>query len=809
MMKSKVFNLLLMSILGSFFLFSQNKISGIVYEENTNIPLEGVSIYNSNDNSIFLTNEDGYFEIKTTENEIILTFLLDGYILKEKLINLGANQTLEIYLSNNLNMLNEVIVRANKKKIFQIQRLKDYEETAIYAGKKNETILMDLSMANLASNNSRQIYSQIPGLNIYQNDDAGIQLNVGGRGLDPNRTSNFNTRQNGYDISADALGYPESYYTPPSESLEKIQIIRGAASLQYGSQFGGLLNFIIKKPNLQTPLELISRNTLGSNALYTNFTSLSGKKSNLSYYGFVNYKKGNGFRENSEFESFNSFMNINYKFNEKSKISAEITYLEYLAHQAGGLSDKMFENDPLQTNRKRNWFEVNWLLFNIKYFRKITKNSNFDLSFFGLEAKRNALGFRTNRVDQIDPNTERDLIKGKFSNLGLEARFLSDYKINGEKSILLIGSKLYKSKTKSIQGPGSNGNDANFNFYFNQFPSYVNQSEYYYPNNNFSFFGENIFYLSEKFSFTPGFRFENLRTQSDGLYRKINLDGAGNVILDQEIEDYRDNKRSLFLFGVGISYKPISYIEIYSNLSQNYRSVTFADISIINPAYSINPNISDEKGFTFDLGLRGNIKRYISYDTNFFSLFYNDRIGFVQRVYDDGSIKSERGNVGNAVIYGIESLVDFNLNELFFKNNDINFNYFINFSLIESEYTKSMEIGVEGKKVEFVPSVNIKTGLKYGYKNFSFNTQLSFISDQYTDSSNANEGNLSGVIGVIPSYKILDISSSYKSKKYGIEIGINNVLNNFYFTRRATGYPGPGIIPSPPRNYYITLELKI
>ena len=502
-------------------------------------------------------------------------------------------------------------------------------------------------------------------------------------------------------------------------------------------------------------------------------------------------------------------MNINYKFNEKSKISAEITYLEYLAHQAGGLSDKMFENDPLQTNRKRNWFEVNWLLFNIKYFRKITKNSNFDLSFFGLEAKRNALGFRTNRVDQIDPNTERDLIKGKFSNLGLEARFLSDYKINGKKSILLIGSKLYKSKTKSIQGPGSNGNDANFNFYFNQFPSYVNQSEYYYPNNNFSFFGENIFYLSEKFSFTPGFRFENLRTQSDGLYKKINLDGAGNVILDQEIEDYRDNKRSLVLFGLGVSYKALRYLEIYSNLSQNYRSVTFADISIINPAYSINPNISDEKGFTFDLGLRGNIKRYISYDTNFFSLFYNDRIGFVQRVYDDGSIKSERGNVGNAVIFGVESLLDFNLNELFFKNNDINFNYFINFSLIESEYTKSMEIGVVGKKVEFVPSVNIKTGLKYGYKNFSFNTQLSFISDQYTDSSNANEGNLSGVIGVIPSYKILDISSSYKSKKYGIEIGINNVLNNFYFTRRATGYPGPGIIPSPPRNYYITLELKI
>ena len=89
---------------------------------------------------------------------------------------------------------------------------------------------MSLSMANLASNNARQVYSQIPGINIFQNDDAGLQLNIGGRGLNPNRSSNFNTRQNNYDISADALGYPESYYTPANEGLEEIQILRGAAS---------------------------------------------------------------------------------------------------------------------------------------------------------------------------------------------------------------------------------------------------------------------------------------------------------------------------------------------------------------------------------------------------------------------------------------------------------------------------------------------------------------------------------------------------------------------------------------------------
>ena len=45
-----------------------------------------------------------------------------------------------------------------------------------------------------------------------------------------------------------------------------------------------------------------------------------------------------------------------------------MTYLTYLAQQAGGLTDKMFEENPLQTNRERNWFKINWLLSNLKFF---------------------------------------------------------------------------------------------------------------------------------------------------------------------------------------------------------------------------------------------------------------------------------------------------------------------------------------------------------------------------------------------------------------------------------------------------------
>lgn len=807
-MNIKDFSILIVFCLCSFSLIAQQKISGTVTASTTNSPIANVDIYDKASGKVATTNAEGYYEFETEKETIILVFFSFEYQVVEKKVAVNKTVVLNVDLKELGEQLSEVQLNVRKNKVFVLKRLKDVEETAIYAGKKTEVVLVDQSMANLASNNARQIYSQVVGLNIYQNDDAGLQLNIGGRGLDPNRTANFNTRQNGYDISADVLGYPESYYSPAAEGLKEIQIIRGAASLQYGTQFGGLVNFVMKEPNKAKPFEFITRNTIGSNNLYTNFTSVSGTTGKFSYYSFFNYKKGDGFRPNSNFESKNAYAHIGYQFNDNTKLEGEVTYLRYLAKQAGGLTDQMFNENPFQSNRARNWFQIDWLLYNLKLSHKFSEKTNFTFNAFGLQASRNALGFRTNRVDQIDPGTERDIIKGDFNNFGFEARLLSEYKLFGKKSTFLIGSKFYKADNTSQQGPGSTGSDPNFEFQLDDFPNYQNQSAYDYPNLNIAVFGENIFYVNDKLSITPGFRFEHIKTESDGFFKRINTDAAGNVILNETVDNSEVRERSFVLFGLGASYKPSDRMEIYGNVSQNYRSVTFTDISIINPAFAINPNIDDEKGMTIDFGLRGNYNNIVSYDIGAFGLFYNDRIGFVQRAFADGSVKSERGNIGDAVMFGVESLLDFNLNEVFIKNNDYSFNYFINAAITDSEYTKSQENGVEGKKVEFVPNINLKTGIRFGYKNFLSNIQYTYLSKQFTDASNAVESNLSGLIGEIPAYDILDISMSYTYKNFKLEAGINNLLDNEYFTRRATGYPGPGIIPSIDRNFYTTLQIK-
>ena len=808
-MRLKEYKFILLIIIVSFNVVKgQNKVYGLIEIEEDGFSNDEVFIYDGNNKFLTTTNKKGYYEFFTDKTQMNIIFLLVGSQYIQKEVNISKDTEINIVFEKKTEILSEVLIKGYKIREFQLKRLKDVEGTSIFAGKKSEVILVDQSMANLASNNARQIYNQISGLNIYQNDDAGIQLHIGGRGLDPNRTSNFNTRQNEYDISADVLGYPESYYTPPSEAIKEIQIVRGAASLQYGTQFGGLINFIMKEPT-NKKIEFITRNTIGSNKLFTNFSSLGGTNKNFSYYTYYNYKIGDGFRNNSDFISNNLYTHLGYKIGDKTKISGEISYLNYLAHQAGGLSDRMFSIDPLQSNRSRNWFGLDWLLFNLKIKHKFDSNSNLSLNFFGLDAERNSIGFRSNRVDQVDPFTERDLIKGKFNNHGLEIKFLNNYNFLNRKNVFVIGGKYYKSKSTSKQGPGSNLENADFNFYIEEYPNYTNQSDYIYPNKNLALFGENILYLTDKISLTPGLRYENILTKSRGSFKQINLDAAGNVIYNNTTYENQNNRRAFFLFGLGFSFKTQKNIELYSNISQNYRSVTFADISIINPSYAINPNISDEKGVTIDLGLRGEIKDVISLDLTLFNLLYKNRIGFRQKEFKDGSVKSERGNIGDASIYGLESNIDFDINNLIMNNDNMSLNYFINTALIDSKYLSSYINGVEGKKVEFVPNINLKTGVKFGFSNFIFNIQYSFISKQFTDSSNALEGNLSGIIGQIPEYQLLDISLSYLIRNFRFETGVNNATNSLYFTRRATGYPGPGIIPSPPRNFYLTFQIKI
>ncbi len=822
-MKLRDYRLFFIAVFVTSFSFSQYKLTGIVKDQSGKVVVNA-EVYNQTLGTQTNTATDGSFSFEDLkQGTYFITIFSYDYEILEQQVTVDLDTNLNFELAPLGEQLSEVLITQRRAKIFDLKQLKPVEGTAIYAGKKSEVVLLENALGNLASNNAREIYAQVVGLNIYENSVGGLQLNIGGRGLDPNRTANFNTRQNGYDISADVLGYPESYYTPPAEALSEIQVVRGAASLQYGTQFGGLINFKMKQPNPNKKIELISRQSFGSFNAFSSFNSLGGTLGKFSYYTYFNYKTGDGFRPNSEFESKNVFAHVGYQISDKTSLTGEFTYLDYLAQQPGGLTDTQFELDPDVSNRTRNWFDVDWKLFSLKLEHKFSEKTDFSLSLFGLDASRKAVGFRgiptdlnTNPITADDETTvdgefvsPRDLIVGNFQNWGAEARLLHKYNFFGKESVFLIGTKYYQANNDARQGPGSIGTDANFEFQNNSFPDYANQSTFDFPNRNVAVFGEHIFTISDKLSITPGARFEYIKTEAEGVFNNVIFDNAGNPINNTLESDDETFERSFVLLGLGSSYKFNTNIEAYANVSQNYRSVTFNDIRIVNPTFVIRPDISDEEGFTADLGIRGKYNNILSYDASVFGLWYKDRIG---EVFNDRA-QRVRGNIGDAFIYGIESYLNWNIaNSFFADNTNYVLNAFTNLAVTDSEYTKSEE-PIAGNKVEFIPLINLKTGVGFGYKNFLGSLQFTHLSEQFTEVTNADRGTPGskeeGTLGKIPSYSILDISFSYTYKQFKLETGVNNLLDERYFTQRATGYPGPGIIPSAPISWYATLQFKL
>ena len=162
------------------------------------------------------------------------------------ILNVSFAQKSNLEIKDSVRVLKEVILIQTKQ---SPERQPENKGNVIYSGKKNEVLKLTAINANLTTNNAREVFSRIPGVTIWENEGSGIQINIGVRGLSPNRSWELNTRQNGYDISSDVFGYPEAYYNPPLEAVETLELVRGGASLQFGPQFGGMINYKLKREN--------------------------------------------------------------------------------------------------------------------------------------------------------------------------------------------------------------------------------------------------------------------------------------------------------------------------------------------------------------------------------------------------------------------------------------------------------------------------------------------------------------------------------------------------------------------------------
>lgn len=683
--------------------------------------------------------------------------------------------------------------------------LPDIVDVGIYAGKKTSLILPDPLRTGYAQNNARTAFAQVPGLTLWDMDGAGLQINVGSRGTDSHRSIEMNMRQNGYNTNSDMFGYPENHYTAPMQGIQRIEVVRGSAALQFGSQFGGMMNYVMKEADSSRPFSMESEQTVGSNNLFNSFNAIGGTKHKFSYYGYYDNRHGDGWRPNSVFNYHAYYVNLVYRFNKISSISFQFSRMDYVQQIAGGLTDTQFAQNGQASFRQRNFFNPEINIPAIVYKQRFLAHTQLQITANALFGQRNSVQFinTPDIKDTINPAlvtyNPRQIDRDYYRGFTIEARLLHHYNI-GKATATIVGGIRYSTElTKRKQkGGGTTGSD----FDLSLIKPYG--IDLRLSTQNYAAFIENIFQLTKRFSITPGVRYEIINSNVQGVINNATTAVSYN------------GKRYFPLFGAGLQYQLNSWSQLYGNISQAYRPYLYAFITPADRVDKIDPDLKDSRGYDIDLGYRGSYQNVLQFDVNAFYVYYGNRAGLLTQRDASNNAYLLTTNIGSAISRGMEAYVEVSLGALLRrtrKEKDIKL--FTSLSYTHARYSDALAnrsgatINLSGNYVENVPEWIEKTGLQLSLNHFTTCLQFSHTGASYNDAQNTvASGN--GVTGIIPAYQLWDWHASLGlSAGYRLSGGINNLSNTKYFSRRITMYPGPGILPADGRSFYISFAVML
>lgn len=700
-----------------------------------------------------------------------------------------------------IHRLDEVIIKGQRE-ISTIERLPDLQRTYLWSGKKNEVINVQSLDANIAEKTPRQIFAKVPGVFVYDMDGSGNQVNISTRGLDPRRGWEFNIRRNGAITNSDMYGYPASHYSMPMEAVERIELIRGTGSLQYGAQFGGMLNYVSKQPDSTEVVSIESINTIGSFGLLSTYNSISGTIGKFQYYAYYSKRKSDGYRDNSRSDYDAQSLMLRYEFSDDLNITGELSRSNYVYQIPGPLTDSMFHSSPRLSTRARNYFNPEIFVPSLKIEWNLNEKTTLQWINSAVLGNRNSVQFDkpADVPDAIDPATstyaQRQVDIDRFNSYTSELRFSYGYQLLQNRSALVGGVQLMHNNLNRQQlGKGTTGSD---------FDLLISDAgwgrDLHFKTQNIAVFLENNFRISDKLSVNPGLRMEIGKSDMYGSISYFDASSIPNSI-----------SHKFPLFGVSAQYRLKGNAMFYGGWSQAYRPVIFKDIIPGSIYEAVNGNLKDATGYNAEVGFRGSLKSFRC-DVGAYHLQYNNRLGNQATVDQSGQFILYRTNIGDSQTFGVEIFLE----NSFHVTNKLNISLFTSTGVLRSRYESALirsgeqNVDISGNEVESVPGIITRNGLTLKSRFLSLSFLYSYTDESYADPLNTGVPSSNGAVGIVPSYGLLDFNSSFElSKNVKLRVNVNNVTDKQYFTKRPSFYPGPGVWPSDGRSINLSIGLRM
>lgn len=643
---------------------------------------------------------------------------------------------------------------------------------------------------------STEILRNVAGLSIRDEEGLGLRPNIGIRGLNPTRSAKVLLLEDGIPLTYAPYGDNASYYHPPIDRFESVEVLKGSGQILYGPQtIGGVINYITPTP----PGKHEGSITLtGGNRNYFNgHLSYGDTIGNTGViFGFTR-KQGQGSRENVR----SGLNDLNFKsvstFNARHAITLKLNYYGEDSNVTySGLREDEFRANPRQNPFRNDFFYGDRLGPSLTHAFVLNPDIILTTNLYGSYFRRHWWRQSSNSSER--PNDSADQLCAGMANLnttcGNQGR-LRRYLFAGVEPRLRITKRLFDRRNETELGFRFHVEDQERIQKNGERPTsrdgvIVENNER--RNQAFSAFVQNRFSFGN-LAISPGLRVEHIK------YHRTNrlLNVTGKTQLTQAVP------------GIGVSYTPGDKLTLFAGLHRGFAPPRTEDV--INNTTGGSIELDPELSWNYEVGLRATPHAALRMEATFFRMDYENQIVPASLA---GGIGSAFTNGGATLHQGMEFSATLDTEPILLRRYSFYsraaYTYLpvadfrgVRFSSVPGFSTTS----VSGNRLPYAPKQLLTASVGYAHsKGLDTFLEGVYVGSQFSEDLNRIDPlTANGQTGLIPSYTIWNATANYKLERFRTTLFVTakNLFDRTYIADRARG-----LLPGPPRGLHAGFKFK-
>lgn len=634
---------------------------------------------------------------------------------------------------------------------------------------------------------ANELLRRVPGLTVREDSGpAGMRLNIGVRGLNPDRSRQILVLEDGLPLALAPYGEPEMYYSPPIERMARIEVVKGSGSILFGPQtIGGVVNFVTPDPpsRSRTAIDL----TAGQRGLFVGQASYGTTKGRMGVFASGLRKQGDGLRR-FEFGINDLLAKVTYAVTPRQSLGVKLNaYHEASNSTYLGLTQLQFDADPNQNAVPDDRLRVRRIFGSLHHRLVVGKRAVLTTTGFVYDTQR---FWRRQDYDRQPALSRSDVavagdatvpggavyLRGtsssrdrEFRVAGVESRVVLDHEMFGARHGLEAGARyLYeRAIDRNINWAAVTGGTA------------VLRDLEERPAHAVSMFAQNRVFLGDRITITPGLRIERyaykrhiLRKRVNGVPTSVDI-SAGDGLTE-------------LIPGIGATAQA-NGLTWFAGAHRGFAPPRVKD-AITSSGESLE--LDAERSWNYEAGVRWAPDPGFSAQATFFALDFSNQI---IPAAQSGGATTTLVNGGQTLHRGIEFAAASDLGAL--RRPVTGLTAELRYTYLP---TARFESGLyEGNRLPYAP--RHAASLILGYRSRAVTVQLdgTLLRSQFGDNLETIAGSPDGTVGRLPSYVIWNVSIERQVRRGKFQIApfvtVKNLANRIYISSRAPDgiQPGP------------------